>query len=78
MTAGYTRDTSVQKKRRDALKQIRAFMGDRLFADFLIDHLSSNGDNAGANLVALAELWFKAQLRETLPEARGSHDADLP
>jgi hypothetical protein len=45
MTTNYAGQRRPQRKRRKALEDLRQQLGDRLFADFIIDVLSENGSH---------------------------------
>ena len=62
MSAAYRGQKRSQRRRREALERIRTRLGDRRFADFIVDHVSENGPTTQVgNLPALAELWVQQQ-----------------
>jgi len=64
MSANYTGQRRGQRDRRFALEEARAILGDRLFAEFMIDQCSEQGSTLSVvDLPALARVWLERRRR---------------
>jgi hypothetical protein len=62
MTASYHRDGVTQRQRREMLLGIRERLGDRLFADFMVDAMTGYGMSTSVcDLPALVDVWMLKQ-----------------
>ena len=62
MSASYNGERGTQRQRREILCDIREHLGDRLFADFMIDAITGYGRGiAICELPALVDVWLLKQ-----------------
>jgi hypothetical protein len=64
VATAYYGERRSQRQRREILEMIRDQLGDRLFADFMIDCYTENGPTvAVGDLPALTSVWLAAKAK---------------
>jgi hypothetical protein len=61
VTASYTTDRTAQRERRELLDEVRARLGDRLFADLMVDMIAGSPALTVGNLPSLVDVWLVKQ-----------------
>lgn len=74
MSTSYRGHNSSQRQRRKMLNRVRSRLGDKLFADFIVDLVSQHGAGGFStiDIPSLADLWIGQRLKRFAKALRGS------